>query len=205
MAKILSIQNPKGGVGKSFLVRLLVGYCLKMGIKFKVIDMGSQLTCFNLAKRENHPLLKGLIIPLVTDNQATFLSNLDLLEDEELIIIDSNANITKEEINMVSAMSDVIIVPVVASMGDLDATMVFSRFMQVAKEEGVIVRTLINKFDDTLENKEIREVCINALKLKPLDTVLRNKPATYRRWEFAKEPDRTVDLLGKEILNLLEL
>jgi len=201
-AKIISVIQDKGGAGKSTIARELITYFLKGDKTFHVVDMGAQLSIYKRAKQFKEPPFDGLVSPLITDNDDTFINSLEAYDSKDFILIDSNSNLSKYEKLMILGVSDLAIVPLIASNLDMDATKTFSKYLESARSGGCKVRGIINKKDRTLEYRDFRELCSDFFKIKCFNTELKLDVA-YKRGEINHSPGEDIIKLGKEIDLLL--
>lgn len=202
-AKVLLIMNPKGGMGKTTLARMLASYYRDKGTKYQIVDMGSQLSIYKSTRHLKDKDIDRLIIPLITDSEDTFVSSLTRpSEENELLIIDSNANLKKSEICMLLGAADFVLVPITGVDIDLIATIDFCSYLDTVREGGLPVRSVVNKKDSTTEYRTLKEFSRMTLKLKPLDTEVRNH-AFYKRLQITDKPNDVIMNIGREIDKIL--
>ena len=190
-------------MGKTTLARMLASYYRSIGKKFQLVDMGSQLSLYKSTRHLKDADVDRMIIPLITDNEDTFVSTLTRpAEENELLIIDSNANISQAEICMLLGAADMVLVPITGVDIDLIATADFCVYLSSIKTDGVPVRSVVNKKDMTSEYTLLKDFSRTTLNLKPLDTEIRHL-AYYKRLQVTDAPNDVIIKIGKEIDQLL--
>jgi chromosome partitioning protein len=170
-AKIISFMNRKGGVGKSTLCSL-IAISLFMRKKYKVllIDADEQLSIYKQRLEEaSEGAVSYDILPFRWERQDKKDNPIErfcsLIEEKEglydVILIDTQGRLEGEGVPSVITVSDVLIVPLIASKKDIDSTIAFLEkvppIVERKKQQGYDLKLLgvVNKNDGSLEYNEL--------------------------------------------------
>ena len=124
MIKIL-IANPKGGSGKTTLSTNLAGYFASKGKNVCLLDLDKQQSSHGWAKKRPKNLSKI--------NSVNNLNALAKKKNMEIAIIDSPAGIRGDKLSNAVKEADWVIVPMQASIYDINATQEFIDILKAEK------------------------------------------------------------------------
>lgn len=138
---IITICNMKGGVGKSTLCTLLANYFAIRGIKVFIIDGDAQTSIAKTRIREldeypnETPLYDIESFMLMSKNKVftDCLRNV-LSKKPEVVLIDCPASFSGENFPKVIQNTDIVIVPFTYNKFDVEATGVFLKALEKARE-----------------------------------------------------------------------
>jgi len=207
MAKIIVVQNTKGGVGKSAISAIIARYLHHLGVNVALVDSGSQLTNVKQAQREEEePAFP--IIPMVASDQDTLIYHLKPLDKiHDVLVIDTNSNIAASERDTFASLADVLVIPLVADESDIQTTIDhLAAIENITLDKGVKVLGVVNKVTNTKVYKEGVLSELNGMYgMKVLDTVIRLKPVDIQnqRKHTCKAIDDTLLQLVEEIKTYL--
>ncbi|MCS6832071.1 MAG: ParA family protein [Flammeovirgaceae bacterium] len=188
-AKIISFANQKGGVGKSTLL-LLTAAALhrRTNKKVLVIDCDPQKSIHDVYTQEGG---NSEAFDVISFNwrqpkpEVNFDKTIALAEKKyDVIFLDIPGKLDGREIYFSILVSDIVIVPIVASALDIKATIDFLKTLpqirEIKEKEGfkLEVYGVINKKDQTYEHKRLKELTgIGGLQLfySPLSNLVRYK------------------------------
>lgn len=165
MSKVISFATQKGGAGKTTLLMLTAAALHnRSSQKVLVIDSDPQLSVKNIYKQEGNS--KSYDVFAFNWGQPTPEVNFEKVitlakRKYEIILMDLPGNIKSEEFYYSILQSDILMVPIVASTLDMNATMGFlHRIPDFNKEKGspLEVFGVVNKREKTLEQKFIHEL-----------------------------------------------
>jgi chromosome partitioning protein len=187
-AKIISFANQKGGVGKSTLL-LLTAAALHRRTQKKVlvIDCDPQNSVHDVHKQEGGKDA----FDVISFNwkqpkpEVNFDKTIALAEKKyDIIFLDIPGKMEGREIYFSILVSDIVIVPIVASALDIKATIDFletlPKIREIKEKEGFILEVygVINKKDTTHEHKRLKELTgVGGMQLfySPLSNLVRYK------------------------------
>ncbi|GAB4347635.1 MAG: hypothetical protein OHK0038_27460 [Flammeovirgaceae bacterium] len=187
-AKIISFANQKGGVGKSTLL-LLTAAALHRRTQKKVlvIDCDPQNSIHDVYKQEGGKDA----FDVISFNwkqpkpEVNFDKTIALAEKKyDVIFLDIPGKMEGREIYFSILVSDIVIVPIVASALDIKATIDFletlPKIREIKEKEGfkLEVYGVINKKDTTYEHKRLKELTgVGGMQLfySPLSSLVRYK------------------------------
>jgi chromosome partitioning protein len=118
------VASSKGGCGKSTVVTQLASYWAQQGKHTAIIDADRQGSSFGWAARRPEG------VPGVLGLQGGRKSLQSLPEDTQRVLIDTPAGVTERELEPYLEQADVLLVPVLPSSFDLDATLGFLTHLQ---------------------------------------------------------------------------
>ncbi len=168
MSKVISFVTQKGGAGKTTLLMLTAAALHnRTDKKVLVIDSDPQLSVKAIYKQENNS--KSYDVFAFNWNQPSpeinFEKVLILARNKyDVILMDLPGNIKSEELFFSILASDILIVPIVASTLDVNATVDFLKQLpkfQMSRKESqkqLQVFGVINKKDNTIEYKLLRQI-----------------------------------------------
>ncbi|PWJ44971.1 ParA family protein [Sediminitomix flava] len=187
-AKVISFATQKGGVGKSTLLMLIAAAVHnRTDLKVLVIDCDPQKSVKDIYSHENH---QGSY-DVISFNwrqpkpEINFDKTLVLAEQKyDIIFLDIPGRIDGKEIYYSILVSDVVIVPIVASALDIKATLNFlqtlPKIRQIKERQGysLDVFGVVNKKDQTIEHIRLKELAgIGGLEFfySPISNLVRYK------------------------------
>jgi chromosome partitioning protein len=221
MAKIVSFMNRKGGVGKSTLCTLLAGSLhARKKIKLLVIDADEQLSIYD--ERQQEQGIKSYdIVPFRWESEKNPIQRFaKLIEEKEtqydLILIDTQGKIEGLGVPSVIMVSDVVIVPLIASKKDLRSTIAFlEKIPPIAEQkraQGFDFKLfgVVNRNDGTLEYDELYQLDgFKGMQLfkNDISDLVRYKrfPSTVRDMVPAKKQKDEYNIFYKEFLHRCEI
>jgi chromosome partitioning protein len=184
-ATIISFATQKGGSGKTTLLMLTAAaiHC-RTKKKVLVIDSDPQRSVKDIYRQENNPKSYDVFAFnwQQPNPEVNFEKVLKLAEDKyDVILMDVPGKGKGKEVFYSIMFSDVLIVPVVASKLDINATVSFLQDVPAIKERqggSLEVFGVINKKDGSIEHKNLYELAgIGGLQLfySPLSNLVRYK------------------------------
>jgi chromosome partitioning protein len=171
-AKIISFATQKGGSGKTTLLMLTAAAIHnRTGKKILVIDSDTQRSVKEIYKveKEMHPQAKPYDVIAFNWKQPNaeenFQKTIQLAEDKyDVIFNDIPGKMDGKEVYYSIFISDIVVVPIVASALDLQATVDFLRNLpDIRKDKESLgykldVFGVINKKDNSLEHKKLHDL-----------------------------------------------
>jgi len=167
-AKIISFATQKGGSGKSTLL-MLTAAALKSrtDLKVLVIDCDPQKSVKDIFEKEGQQ--GGYDVISYNWSQprpeVNFQKTLAIAERKyDVIFLDSPGKVEGKEVYFIVLVSDIVMVPVVASALDISATMKFLKTLpavaEIKAKEGYDLKVfgVINKKDNTIEHHRIKDL-----------------------------------------------
>ena len=167
MTKIISFATQKGGAGKTTLLMLTAAAIHKRtNKKVLVVDSDPQQSVKTIYKKEQEKGLNCYDVFAFNWNQPqpeiNFEKTLTLAKRKyDVILNDVPGNIKSIELYNSLVNSDIVIVPIVASILDINATITFLSYLEdIAKEYNKIweVYGVINKKDKTVEHSLLHKL-----------------------------------------------
>lgn len=161
MTKIISFANQKGGAGKTTLLMLTAAAIHKRtDKKVLVVDSDPQQSVKTIYKKEQEKGLNSYDVFAFNWNQAQPEINLEKTltlakRKYDLILMDVPGNLKSVELYHSLVQSDLVIIPIVASILDINATIGFLAYLEdIAKEHNKKweIYGVINKKDKTIEH-----------------------------------------------------
>ena len=195
-AKIISFASQKGGVGKSTLLLLTASaFHNRTNKKVLVIDCDPQRSIKDVYNKERtHTLGKEKKIPqydVISFNwkrprpEENFDKTIALAENKyDIIFLDIPGKLEGVEIRLCILISDILIVPIIASKLDILATVKFLEslppIVELKKKKGYPLEVfgVVNKKDQTIEHNKLNELSgIGSLQLfySPISHLVRYK------------------------------
>lgn len=225
MAKIISFMNRKGGVGKSTLCGLIASSLqFRKKIKLLLIDADEQLTLYEERLEEDQNVKSYDIIPFSWEPLDKKDSPIErfckLIQENEkkydVILIDTPGKLEGQGTPSVIAVSDIVIVPIVASRKAIKSTLSFLRAIPPIAEkkraQGFNLKLfgVVNLNDGTLEYNELYQLeGIHGLQLFKNDvsylTRYKRFPSTVRDFITPKKQKDEYNIFYKEFLHKCEI
>lgn len=166
MSKVISFATQKGGAGKTTLLMLTAAALHnRSDKKILVMDSDPQLSVKTIYKRENNP--KSYDVFAFNWNQPSPAPNFEKVvvmarQKYDVIFMDLPGSVRSEEFYYSVLESDILMVPIVASMLDLNATVNFLEmipdFISKKRDPKLEVFGVINKRDKTVEHLLIQKL-----------------------------------------------
>lgn len=140
MAKILSISNQKGGVGKSLLTTMTATALGSdpFNLKVAVIDLDQQSTIYNLRQIDKQAYPQDTTEPFTVFRYkvADFQKNIAEIDKSFDVVfidtagkLDNETDVLQQEISRALMFTDVLFIPFVAGFGNLTATYDYLKFV----------------------------------------------------------------------------
>ena len=166
-AKFICFATQKGGSGKSFLcLSTAVALFKRTKYKILVIDADFQQTVHRARELEEEETEGFDIIPFnyETDDINALIKHAQ--DNYDLVLVDTPGRLQGTDIQMLLAVSDFVITPIVAAAFDISSTMDFTATISELKEEfGFELYGVLNKKDQTSEHKVIEKLEFAGLKM----------------------------------------
>lgn len=169
-AKIVAVVNQKGGVGKTTVSMNLAGGMCFRGARVLIIDADPQQGAFNWHERAaKHPVLPEAFPRKVrgtraqierANNRLVHEIIQPVLEDYELIVIDTPPSVSSEQSQSALSVSDLAIIPIRPGPNEIDAlpgTETLMREISVLNKT-LKVRFLITDMENTIIKKQAADV-----------------------------------------------
>ena len=204
-AKIVAFATQKGGSGKSTLLMLTAAAIHnRTDKKILVIDCDPQKSVKDIYKHED---AKGAYDVIAYNwsqpkPETNFQKTLAIAEKKyDLIFLDAPGKVEGKEVYFSILISDIVIVPVVASALDIKATINFLKTIPIVREvkakQGFNLKVfgVVNKKDNTVEHQRLEEMNgIGGLKLfdASLSNLVRYKRGISTIYDIT-EPQNTQD------------
>ncbi len=167
MTKIISFATQKGGAGKTTLLMLTAAAIHKRtNKKILVVDSDPQQSVKTIYKKEQEKGLNSYDVFAFNWNQPTpeinFEKTLTLAKKKyDIILMDVPGNLKSVELYHSLVNSDIVIVPIVASILDINATITFLSYLEdIAKEYNKTweIYGVINKRDKSVEHSLLHKL-----------------------------------------------
>ncbi len=167
-AKFICFATQKGGSGKSFLCLSTAAALFKRtDYKILVIDADFQQTVYKARALEEDEEAEGFeIVPFnyETDDINALIKYAQ--DNYDLVLVDTPGRLQGTDIQMLLAVSDYVITPIVAAAFDISSTMDFTATISELKDEfGFELYGVLNKRDQTSEHKVIEQLEFAGLKM----------------------------------------
>jgi chromosome partitioning protein len=201
MTKIISFANRKGGCGKSTLL-MLTATALRRRTKYKILVIDADPQTSIMSQREADTLeehdsryvfdLTAFNFSKQSEGDIPLLRFTKLIEkannDFDLIFIDAPGTMEGEVIPVILTLSDYIVIPIVASILDINSTLSFLSLVDSVnkqREDDLQVLGIVNKKDRTYEYSQLSGL-EGKSNLHLLKSSLSNR-VEYRRISTIKE------------------
>jgi cellulose biosynthesis protein BcsQ len=140
MAKIVSISNQKGGVGKSLLTTMTATALGSepFNLKVAVIDLDQQATIYKLRQIDRQAYPHDIIEPFTVfrykladfqKNVAEIDKTFDVVFIDTAGKLDNETDALQQEISRALMFTDILFIPFVAGFGNLTATYDYLKFV----------------------------------------------------------------------------
>lgn len=198
-ATIISFATQKGGSGKTTLLMLTAAaiHC-RLNKKVLVIDSDPQRSVKDIYKQEDHPDAYDVFAFnwQQPNPEVNFEKVLKLAEEKyDAILMDVPGKGRGKEVFYSIMFSDILIVPIVASKLDINATISFLETVPEIKERqggSLDVFGVINKKDGSIEHKSLYDLAgIGGMQLfySPLSSLVRYKRHVSTYKDIANKDD----------------
>lgn len=167
-AKIITFATQKGGAGKSTMLMLTAAALHKRTNKqILVIDCDPQKSVKDIYSHENAPNSYDVIAYnwKKPRPEVNFQKTLAIAERKyDVILLDAPGKVEGKEVYFSILISDIVIVPIVASALDIKATINFLETIptvrEVKEKQGFTLDIfgVVNKKDNTVEHQRIHEL-----------------------------------------------
>ena len=145
MAKIISISNQKGGVGKSLLTTITATALGSdpFNLKVAVIDLDHQATIYKLRQIDKQAYPQDTPEPFTVHRfkLAEFQKNIGEIDKAFDVVfidtagkLDNDTDVLQQEIGRALMFTDILFIPFVAGFGNLTATYDYLNFVRQIKE-----------------------------------------------------------------------
>lgn len=159
--KLVTVATQKGGSGKTTLCLLLANALhFQDGVKVCMIDADFQQSVVRLRDFEASEAGEEAY-PVVTYEQGEDYERLlNSLEEYDVVIVDTPGRMDGFDVQMIVAVSDYVLVPLVAKVLDMESTAAFFESLNHMKANlGANFEALavVNKYRRTVENMNIED------------------------------------------------
>ncbi len=215
-AKIIAFATQKGGSGKSTLLMLTAAALHnRTDKKVLVIDCDPQKSVKDIYQHENADNAYDVIAYnwKQPKPETNFQKTLAIAEKKyDMIFLDAPGKVEGKEVYFSILISDIVIVPVVASALDIKATINFLKTIPIVREvkakQGFDLKVfgVVNKRDSTVEHQRLDEMNgIGGLELfnSSLSNLVRYKRGISTIYDIT-EPQNTEDEFNKYYQEFLQ-
>lgn len=212
-AKIISVGNQKGGVGKTTVTMQLAGELAKT-YRVLVADADEQATATRWAAMAEGSPFPAAVIGLAAAGSKIHRELQRFTEQYDFIIVDCPPSVSAAVPQSAFLVSDLVLIPTRPSLPDIWAVQETIRLVERAKaiNEGIKTAILVNALQpNTQLGRDALEI-ISQFDAQLLKTVLRQRQAypqsvvlggTVSQVSGAKPAHAEVSALVKEVLQLL--
>ena len=169
MNHIMLFSNIKGGVGKTTLCALFCEYLTMKGIHVTAADADLQASLSRHRERELQEspgcTTPWEIVRLNTLDMETLKSALDELRQKDgIIVIDCPGNLNDNNLSVIYAMADLIVIPMAYDVDTIDATGLFTVVIRkMTSARLVFLPNRINTTEGKARELEMREETVAIL------------------------------------------
>lgn len=213
-AKIITIVNQKGGVGKTTTVVSLASTLALRGNKVLVVDGDAQGTTVTWCTHNPETEFPFTVVPLHHAGKLIHREIRKFINDYDYIVIDTPPNVESPIPNSVLMISDLAIIPVKPSPADLWATAIITDMVEACQinNEDLKACFLMNEMDNTTMSMEIPKL-VAKLGIPMLKSTIGKRSVFKKSMAFsvpvqdfksaAKQAIAEVEAMTDEILKLI--
>lgn len=168
-AKIISIGNQKGGVGKSTTTMQLAGALSRRGFKVLVVDADEQATATRWSAMSEETLFPANVIGLAASGSKLHREIQKFVDQYDIILVDCPPSVSAPTPQSAFLVSDLVLIPTRPSLADIWAVQETIKLIERAKavNEGIQAAILVNaKQPNTQLGRDATEI------LKGFDAIL---------------------------------
>jgi len=144
VAKIITVINQKGGVGKSTVCCSIAGALGKRNKKILVVDLDPQGTATRwLTKASDDNQFPARVINLAAAGEYVHREIRKYIDAYDYILIDTPSSVESFAAQRALLVSDLAIVPIIPSGPDLDATKAIKRLLESAQINNESLKILV--------------------------------------------------------------
>jgi len=212
-AKIITITNQKGGVGKTATCCSLAGALGKEKRRTLVIDLDSQETATRwLTKASDENQFPATVVNLSAAGENVHREIRKFIDNYEYILIDTPPSVESPVSQKSLLVSDLAIIPIIPSGPDLDATAAVKRLIESARITNEDLKSLIIpiQFQNTNLAKNVLEM-LSSYGLPVAKTTIGCRTVFREAYTFgctvydfgsrAKQAIKEIESFKEEVLN----
>lgn len=169
MSKIILFSNIKGGVGKTTLCAQFAEYLSMKGVTIVAVDADLQASLSRHREREveadpEQTVPWGIARLNTLDNKIVKTAMNEYKEQDGIVLIDCPGNLNDNNLAIIYAVADFIVIPMTYDVDTIDATGIFITVIrQQSKAKLVFVPNRINITEGKAREREMREETISVL------------------------------------------
>jgi chromosome partitioning protein len=169
MSKIILFSNIKGGVGKTTLCAQFAEFLAMKGVSVVAIDADLQASLSRHRDREleadPEQTVPWAIAPLNTlDSTRVKEAMNEYKEQDGIVLIDCPGNLNDNNLAIIYAVADLVVIPMTYDVDTIDATGIFVAVIkQQSKARLVFVPNRINVTEGKAREREMRNETISVL------------------------------------------
>jgi len=169
MSKIILFSNIKGGVGKTTLCAQFAEYLSMKGVTIVAVDADLQASLSRHREREveadsEQTVPWGIARLNTLDSKIVKTAMNEYKEQDGIVLIDCPGNLNDNNLAIIYAVADFIVIPMTYDVDTIDATGIFITVIrQQSKAKLVFVPNRINITEGKAREREMREETISVL------------------------------------------
>lgn len=215
-AKIISIGNQKGGVGKSTVTMQLAGALSRCGFKVLVVDADEQATVTKWSAMSDETPFPAHVVGLAASGAKLHREIQKFVDLYEFILVDCPPSVSAPTPQSAFLVSDLVLIPTRPSLADIWAVQETIKLIERARavNDGVRSAILLNaRQSNTQMGRDAADV-LASFEAPLLKTTFHLRQAyaqsvalggTVHDVPGAKQAQQEVDSLTDEVLGLLGL
>ena len=169
MSKIILFSNIKGGVGKTTLCAHFAEYLSMKGVTIVAVDADLQASLSRHREREveadpEQTVPWGIARLNTLDSKIVKATMNKYKEQDGIVLIDCPGNLNDNNLAIIYAVADFIVIPMTYDVDTIDATGIFITVIrQQSKAKLVFVPNRINITEGKAREREMRDETISVL------------------------------------------
>ena len=169
MSKIILFSNIKGGVGKTTLCAQFAEYLSMKGVTIVAVDADLQASLSRHREREveadsEQTVPWGIARLNTLDSKIVKTAMNEYKEQDGIVLIDCPGNLNDNNLAIIYAVADFIVIPMTYDVDTIDATGIFITVIrQQSKAKLVFVPNRINITEGKAREREMREETFSVL------------------------------------------
>ena len=169
MSKIILFSNIKGGVGKTTLCAQFAEYLSMKGVTIVAVDADLQASLSRHREREveadpEQTVPWGIARLNTLDSKIVKTAMNEYKEQDGIVLIDCPGNLNDNNLAIIYAVADFIVIPMTYDVDTIDATGIFITVIRLqSKAKLVFVPNRINITEGKAREREMREETISVL------------------------------------------
>jgi chromosome partitioning protein len=213
-AKIISIGNQKGGVGKSTVTMQLAGSLARRGKKVLVVDADEQATATRWASMSEDTPFPATVVGLAAAGAKLHRELQKFVDQYDFILVDCPPSVSAATPQSAFLVSDLVLIPTRPSLADIWAVQETIKLVERAKaiNEGIQTAILLNARQPNTQLGRDAEEILAAFDAHLLTTTLHMRQAyaqsivlgsTVHSVPGGKAATAEVEALTDEVLALI--